>query len=104
MSDFNKPEILHGSIWQGAIAGLFLPWVAFWCYYLIAFKEEFEFLDFMKMAVQVKLLNPAFSLCLLINLAAFFLSLKSNRLLHARGILGITLIYTVLLFTYKFLD
>ncbi len=104
MSEFQKPEILRGSVWQGALAGFFLPWVAFWCYYLVAFREEFEFVDFMKMAVEVKLLNPAFSLCLLINLAAFFLSLKTDKLLHARGILGITLIYTILLFAYKLLD
>lgn len=104
MSENPKVEVAKGSIIHGLIAGVFLPWVVFWCYYLLVFRSEFAFNEFVIMAVKVKLLNPAFSLCLLINLAAFFVSLKTNKLLQARGILGVTVVYTIMLFVYKFLS
>ncbi len=102
----NQPlssKTLNGSLVQGVLAGAILPWIVFWCYYIVVFKAEFTFPDFMEMAIEVKILSPAFSLCMLINLAAFFVALKSEKLLMARGLVGITVLYSIVLFLYKFL-
>lgn len=78
----------------GLIAGLLLPLVVFFVVYLIG-ENSVSFTDYLKGMWRMQALIKIFSLCVFTNLAMFwgFLQLKFER--AARGVLGATILYAL---------
>jgi hypothetical protein len=85
----------------GFLAGLVLPVIAVFLYY----KSNLYFIQpesFMLPSFFKRIFAPLVSLCVTPNLGLFFLFLQFNRLRSARGVIGITLLYAIGIFIFKF--
>ncbi len=76
----------------GLLAGLLLPLLVFAVVYLVR-ESSIGFSDYISSLWKIHVLMKIGSLCVLVNVAAFwgFLSVKYER--AARGVLGATLLY-----------
>jgi hypothetical protein len=85
----------------GFLGGLFLPVIVIFLYY----KSNLSFIQpesFLLPYFFKKIFAPLVSLCVTPNLGLFFVFLQFNRLRSARGVIGITLLYAVGIFIFKF--
>lgn len=92
--DFDK-------VWVGCIAGFLSPVVAFTLYYFINynFMTIGRFMDYMILGDTY---TAVVTLCLLANLASFYLFIWRNKYMGARGVLGFTFVWAVLVMYLKF--
>ena len=86
---------------KGAMLGLFIPFFFLFCYWLYVFSYMSFIPDFFKYLSFGKILSPVISLCVVPNLAAFFLLLNRSYFKSAYGVIGATLIYAVYIFYLK---
>jgi hypothetical protein len=90
------------SLKLGAILGLVVPAIAFLVFYVLNFsKVPFSF--FVKYATQIAAVSKILSLSLLPNLVVFFIYLRKDYYLTARGILMSTIIWTFAIVFIKFI-
>jgi hypothetical protein len=87
--------------WVGFSGGFILPVVALMIYYYKNFSfltiDSFLFFTFFR-----KIFPPLFSLCVAVNLGLFFLFYWRNYNYAARGVIAVTLFYTIIVFILKF--
>jgi hypothetical protein len=85
----------------GLVLGIITPMVVLLVYYQVNFYyirvDTFLYETFMK-----RIFLPLLSLCVVGNLAVFFLFIQTDRYLSARGVVLATLIYAILVFILKF--
>jgi len=90
----NKQNII------GFFVGLIAPFVAFSVYVL--FVLELDLFVTVNQVYNSEKLPHIISLSLLINLVVFFMKIKTNRDSAARGVLGSTILYGLLMICIKF--
>ena len=92
--DFNK-------VWIGVVLGLIAPSIALWLYYFINYRQLTvgRFIDFLRLGDTY---TPLISLCVLANLAAFYPFIWKEQWNGAKGVLGATFIWAVLIVFLKF--
>jgi hypothetical protein len=84
----------------GAIIGIVTPLIAF--YIILKVVYPFEFGDKSLHTIWMHVVAPRIlSLGAIPNLAVFFLFIYTDRLRSARGVLGATVFYTVVVFVLK---
>ena len=83
---------------KGVFVGLIAPIVAFVIY--VAFYLEADVMETYNSLVKMNKLTHVISLSALINLLLFFMNLKTNRDLIAKGILFATIIYAFIVLKY----
>jgi hypothetical protein len=84
----------------GAIIGFVIPIIAF--YIILKVVYPFEFMDKSLHNIWLHVVAPRIlSLGAIPNLGIFFLFIYTNRLRSARGVLGATVVYTVIVFILK---
>ena len=85
----------------GLALGIITPVLVLLVYYQVNFYyirvDTFSYETFMK-----RIFLPLLSLCVVGNLAVFFLFIQTDRYLSARGVVMATLIYAILVFILKF--
>lgn len=85
----------------GLALGIITPVLVLFVYYKINFYylrvDTFLFEAFMK-----RIFLPLLSLCVVGNLAVFFLFIQTERYYTARGIVFATLLYAIAVFIFKF--
>ncbi|HRH63467.1 MAG TPA: hypothetical protein PLI68_09085 [Bacteroidia bacterium] len=85
----------------GLALGIITPVLVLLVYYQVNFYyirvDTFLYETFMK-----RIFLPLLSLCVVGNLAVFFLFIQTDRYLSARGVVMATLIYAILVFILKF--
>lgn len=85
----------------GLVLGIITPLIVLLVYYQVNFYyirvDTFLYETFMK-----RIFLPLLSLCVVGNLAVFFLFIQTDRYLSARGVVLATLIYAILVFILKF--
>ena len=85
----------------GLALGIITPVLVLLVYYQVNFYyirvDTFLYETFMK-----RIFLPLLSLCVVGNLAVFFLFIQTDRYLSARGVVLATLIYALLVFILKF--
>jgi hypothetical protein len=90
------------NIWIGAIAGIILPVLVF-----TAVKEvrnpELSFVNFINALHSYNALPKLISLCLVPNLILFFIFLKTDKLLSAKGVILSLFVYAIPILILKFL-
>ena len=84
---------------KGTIVGLIAHIVAFLVY--VAFYLEADVLQTFYSLIEVNKITHVISLSTLINLLIFFMNLKTNREVAARGILLATILYAFLVLGMK---
>ena len=89
------------SIYLGFIIGIFAPFVVMLCYWQLNFgyMTAGKFIDFLILG---KAYTPLISLCVVGDLAAFFIFIWRNLYYLARGVLFATFVYAGLIFMLKF--
>ena len=87
--------------WTGIICGLLAPFIAFIAYYLINYKNMpvDRFIAFLQVG---KTYTSIVTLCILANLAAFYLFIWRKKYNAAKGVLGATFIWAGLVMYLKF--
>ena len=84
---------------KGVFVGLIAPIVAFVIY--VAFYIEADVIETYNSLVKMNKLTHVISLSTIINLLLFFMNLKTNRDLIAKGILFATMIYAFIVLGLK---
>jgi hypothetical protein len=92
---------IKDSLIIGFVAGILAPSFIVFAFYLSKFNTS-SFANFLRVAVNEKMLSPLLSLSVLINLGLFYLFLKYDKLHVARGIILSTLVYGVMIVILKF--
>ena len=85
----------------GLILGLLAPVLTIVAVYFIRFVE-YDFKELLNFLVEKKIFTKILSLCVIPNLALFFLFLNKNYFRTARGILTATFIFAIFVFITKF--
>lgn len=89
------------SYFIGLVVGIFVPLFFVFCYWLYVFSYMSFIPDFFKYLSSGKILSPVISLCVIPNLAVFFLLLNRLRFKSAYGVIGATLLYAAYIFYLK---
>ncbi len=84
---------------KGLLVGLIAPIVAFVIY--VAFYLDADLINTYKSLVAINKLSHVISLSVLINLLLFFMKLKTNREVAAKGILFATFVYAFIILALK---
>ena len=85
----------------GLILGLMAPVLSMLIVYLIKFTQ-FNFQELIDILVSSRVFTKIISLCVIPNLALFFIFLNKNYYYTARGILVATIIFALFVFITKF--
>jgi hypothetical protein len=91
---------MNKSVVKGFFIGAIAPIAAF-IVYVAFFTEKSDPIGMYKQLVEMGKLSHIISLSVLINLVVFFMSIKTNRDMHARGILFSTILYGVTILVMK---
>jgi hypothetical protein len=86
----------------GLFLGIIVPLLTFFIVYLVKLSD-IELDGFFKNEALIDAFTKLLSLCVLPNLGLFFIFLRTNRLVTARGILFATLLFTIMVLILKFL-
>lgn len=86
---------------KGTLVGVIAPLVAFVVY--VAFYLEADVLQTFNKLVEINKIAHVISLSVLINLLIFFMHLRTNREMSAKGILLATLLYAFVVMIMKLL-
>jgi len=88
------------NVWLGMVAGLLAPWIIVTAFYLAKFKA-IKFIEFLELAYYNQIFTTLISLCALINLGIFYIFIWTNQDHAARGVLGATFLYSIIVFAMK---
>jgi len=86
----------------GLILGILAPALTMFVVYLIWFTQ-YDFSELLDFLLKKRLFTKIVSLCVLPNLALFFLFLNKNFYRSGRGILMATIIFAIFVFVTKFM-
>lgn len=90
------------SLKLGTILGLIVPAMGFVIFYILSFSKV-PFSYYVRHSIEITVMSKILSLTLLPNLLVFFLYLRKNYYLTARGILLSTILWTAAVVVIKFL-
>ncbi len=92
--DFDK-------VWIGLLLGLLAPFVTLIMYYQINYHNMSigHFINYLKMGDTY---TPLLSLCTLVNLGVFYPFIWKDKYKGARGVLGATFIWAIIVLFLKF--
>ncbi len=93
-----KPEL--NSQRTGFIAGMIIPMVSFLVFYLFRYGH-IPFIEFWRYIWFRDILAPLLSLNILPNLVIFYLFIRKNYLLSARGVLLATFMFAGIILLFK---
>ena len=88
--------------WIGLALGIVLPLVAFFLIYLLGYSKT-PFGNFMEYAFKIRALPKILSLCVIPNLAIFYLFLNKEYWYATRGVITATLLCTLAVVVIKLL-
>ena len=88
--------------WIGLVLGVVLPCAVFLLVYLFVYSKT-PWGEFFKYAFVMQALPKIFSLCVIPNLAVFYLFLNKEYWLTTRGVIAATLLCTLAVVVLKFL-
>ncbi len=86
----------------GFFAGLLFPVVVFFIIFLFA-GDNMTIKGYIERILSRDILSHIISLCVFPNIVIFLIFTRSDRLLSARGVLGITILWAIAVFAVKLL-
>jgi len=99
MAEVIQPKSLNSTTF-GLMIGFFLPVVFFLLYFLFRIHGT-EFLKYLKFLIESEKLVHVMSLSVFPNLIPFLLFVNSSRFRAGRGVLGATIVLSLLIFVLK---
>ncbi|MBN2682338.1 MAG: hypothetical protein JXR58_07505 [Bacteroidales bacterium] len=84
----------------GLVLGLILPIIILFIVYNASYNAM-TFSEFVKYTEEFDLFTKIVSICVLPNLGLFFLFIKRNMLMGARGVLFSVIVYLIFIAIYK---
>ncbi|MBN1252324.1 MAG: hypothetical protein JXR51_02665 [Bacteroidales bacterium] len=90
---YNKEKI-------GLITGLILPVITIFVFFLVKNPDSFKI--FINQIIGVNIYSELISVCVVPNLLLFFIFIWTNRMLSARGVIGATFIYAIIILILKY--
>ena len=91
---------MKSNLLKGLILGVVSPIIFF--IITIVFFLEYNITDFINHKINKQNFPAIISLCLLANLAVFFIKLQKNKDQQARGVLLSTFLFGILIIYFKF--
>jgi len=85
----------------GLLLGILAPALTMLVIYLVQFTE-YNFKDLIDQLISKRVFTKIVSLCVIPNLALFFLFLNKNYFRSARGVLFATILFALFVFITKF--
>ena len=86
----------------GFFAGLLFPVVVFFIVYLFT-GDNMTLKGYIERILSRDILSHIISLCVFPNIALFLIFTRSDRLLSAKGVLGVTILWAMAVFAVKLL-
>jgi len=90
-------------LYIGVLIGLVLPVLMAFILFRFVYHGELDFLPFLNQLVQMGSIGKLLSISVLPNLIVFLIAINRERLLAARGIVTITVVYAVTVILLRFL-
>jgi hypothetical protein len=84
----------------GFLTGLVFPLVMMLILHQVQYSNV-ALQEFLRRLIVSKLFFPVLSICVLPNLILFFIFIWTHRYFSARGVLGVTLLYALLVFAFR---
>ncbi len=84
----------------GLISGILIPLISFFIFYLVKFRH-YDFGDFATTILLRAIVTKVLSLCVLPNLALFFIFIWTNKLTAAKGVLTATILLSIVMLLLK---
>jgi hypothetical protein len=84
----------------GAVAGILFPFVVMFILYHVQYSNV-AIQEFLRRLFVSQLFFPVLSICVLPNLILFFIFIWTHRYFSARGVLGATLFYALLVLVFR---
>ena len=88
--------------WTGVLSGFVVPLLILLVVWLFS-QGNSTLQEYLRRIVEVDILTQIISLCVFPNIFLFLLFIRFDMLKSARGVLGITIFWAVLVFAVKFL-
>ena len=95
MNSYNNRQI------TGLIVGLAAPLLVFVIFVLLVYPND-RIIDLLSGFIRRNVLSHVISLAILINLPIFFVFLETNKERSAKGVIGSTLLYGLVIVILKF--
>jgi hypothetical protein len=92
----------YDKIYVGAVSGFLLPLLVGLTVFLFSTADQ-SLTEYIRRIINADILTHAISLCVFPNIAIFLIFNRLDMLQAARGVLGITFFWAVLVFAIKFL-
>ena len=86
----------------GLAIGLVVPLITVFIFYKVKFSHQ-DIGEFLSTMASKELLSSILSLCVIPNLLAFFISIWTNMLSLARGVLMATFVFALVVVAVKYL-
>ncbi len=97
-----KQKQSFNSLVVGIIPGLIVPLITVYLFYLTNDVYGVQsFSGFINYVIKYGVISQVLSVCLLGNLAIFFLFIWTNRYKSARGVIGATFLYALVIIILK---
>ncbi len=88
------------NLWLGTVLGVIAPLIALYAIFLFSYPGE-SFSSFFEIIWLQKIFTRVVSIAVVANLAIFFIFIWTNKLRSAKGVLGATVGYAILVFAIK---
>jgi membrane-associated HD superfamily phosphohydrolase len=88
------------TIGTGLILGILIPLISFFIFYFVKFSH-YDFGDYVTSILLRAILTKILSLCVIPNLALFFIFIWTNKLTAARGVLTATIFLSIVMLLIK---
>ena len=98
-----KVKKKYNFLWIGVIAGVIAPLITSYLYYLTKNIPGITYQVYIENVLGYGIMSQILSLCLMGNLAVFFIFLKLDRDRTAQGVLLASFIYGMVMLVFKFL-
>ena len=96
-----KPYLTYNKEKTGLIAGLIIPVITIIVFYFV--RNPVSFKSFTNQIIGVNIYSELISVCVVPNLLLFFVFIWTDRIHSAKGVIGATFIYAILIVILKYL-
>jgi len=96
-----KPYIKYNTEKIGLITGLLMPVFTIIVFYFIRNPESLK--GFINQIIGVNIYSELISVCVVPNLLLFFIFIWTDKMHSARGVIGATFIYAIIIIILKYI-